>query len=406
MEQNSVMVPLGAWHGDTESEGFYMVGRLLGRRDFNFEALKTTLSNAFNAIKGLDIRLIENGRLLFKFAHVLDCKRIIDGVPWAFEKNLFVLKPVENDDDPINTDLDWVDFSVHVHGLHIGRMSRTMAEFIGNQLGRFRNVEQEGGGQLWGSSLRIRVGLNVTKTLRRVLKLHTMMGSESTVTFSYKRLPNFCYWCGQLGHIMKFCDCQYKPGFDEKQDPLSFGSWLCATTPSFLRSRGLNAFSSPLSFAHRRLPEGSIPETSRRGPAIFQFTPPTLNQTSTPPIDNTTTNFHAHSSHAATDPISTLSPHPTSPYTVYQNTKTLPQPSNSTSPAKYPLISHNKPTITLETSPITTNPLLAITNTQPLPYPSPRDEPTRTSTFLLNQALTDVPLVFSVATQPTNSISQ
>ncbi|KAK4416660.1 hypothetical protein Salat_2491500 [Sesamum alatum] len=155
MEQNSVMVPLGAWHGDMESDGFYMVVRLLGRRNFNFEAPKITLSNSFNAIKGLDIRLIKNGRILFKFAHVLDRKRVTDGGPWAFEKNLLVLKPVENDDDPINTNLDWADFSVHVHGLPISHMSRTMADFIENQLGRFRNVEQEGGGQLWGSSLRI-----------------------------------------------------------------------------------------------------------------------------------------------------------------------------------------------------------------------------------------------------------
>ncbi|KAK4437102.1 hypothetical protein Salat_0044100 [Sesamum alatum] len=135
IEQHSVMVPLGAWLGDTDSAGFYLVGRLLGRRNFNFEALKNTLTNSFNAIKGLEIRLVENSRILFKFAHTLDRKRVLDGGPWAFEKNLVILKIVENDDDPSNIELDWVDFSVHVHGLPLGRMSRNMAEFIGNQLG-------------------------------------------------------------------------------------------------------------------------------------------------------------------------------------------------------------------------------------------------------------------------------
>ncbi|KAK4431293.1 hypothetical protein Salat_0891400 [Sesamum alatum] len=142
MEQTSVMVPLGAWQGDPDSVGYFFVGRLLGRRSFNFEELKNTLMHSFKAIKGLDIRLIENGRLLFKFVHSIDRKRVIDGGPWAFEKNLLVLKVVENDDDPTSTDLDWMDFSVHVHGLPIGRMSRNMVEFIGNQIGQFRDVEK------------------------------------------------------------------------------------------------------------------------------------------------------------------------------------------------------------------------------------------------------------------------
>ncbi|KAK4435593.1 hypothetical protein Salat_0722800 [Sesamum alatum] len=79
-ENNSVMVPLGLWHAETDSQGFYLVGRLLGRRNFNFEALKQTLMNVFNPLKGLDIRLIENGRLLFKFTHILDRKRVIEAV--------------------------------------------------------------------------------------------------------------------------------------------------------------------------------------------------------------------------------------------------------------------------------------------------------------------------------------
>ncbi|KAK4424171.1 hypothetical protein Salat_1610500 [Sesamum alatum] len=131
MEQNSVMVPLGAWHGDTNSDGYYLVSSLLDRRSLNFEALKNTLISSFNTIKGLEIRLIENGWILFKFAHILDRKRIVDVGPWAFEKNLLVLKVLENDDDPISTHLDWANFSVHVHGLPIGRMSRNMANSLG-----------------------------------------------------------------------------------------------------------------------------------------------------------------------------------------------------------------------------------------------------------------------------------
>ncbi|KAK4432816.1 hypothetical protein Salat_1043800 [Sesamum alatum] len=83
LEQRSVMVPLGSWQGDSEVPSFFMVGRLLSRRSFNFEALKNTLMNVFNPIKGLGIRLIENSRILFNFAHTLDRKRdLLPFGPW------------------------------------------------------------------------------------------------------------------------------------------------------------------------------------------------------------------------------------------------------------------------------------------------------------------------------------
>ncbi|KAL0456438.1 UNVERIFIED_CONTAM: hypothetical protein Slati_0983000 [Sesamum latifolium] len=165
----------------------------------------------------------------FKFMHTLDRQRVIDNGPWTFEKKLLVLKALKEDDDPASIDLNWVDSFVYVYGLSLGCMTRNMAEFIGNKIGVFRDVELDNGSQCWGSSL-LRVGLNITKPLRRALKLHTTMGVESTITFMYDKLPSFCYWCACLGHILKFCEHQYEPGFDATQDPLPFGSWLRATT--------------------------------------------------------------------------------------------------------------------------------------------------------------------------------
>ncbi|KAL0392806.1 UNVERIFIED_CONTAM: hypothetical protein Sradi_2503400 [Sesamum radiatum] len=117
-------------------------------------------------------------------------------------------------------------------------MTKEITTFIGNQLGIFRDVDPHRGGQGWGSYLRIRVGIDVSKPLRRIMKLRTVLGEESLISFTYERLPNFCYWCGRMGHILKFCDSQYEEGFNETQEQLLFGPWLRATTPTVLRSRG------------------------------------------------------------------------------------------------------------------------------------------------------------------------
>ncbi|KAL0461291.1 UNVERIFIED_CONTAM: hypothetical protein Slati_0016700 [Sesamum latifolium] len=314
-ENNESLVPLGLWHSDTESNGFYLVGRLLGRRSFNFEALKNTLMNSFNPIKGLDIRLIEEGRILLNFAHTLDRKRVIDGGPWAFEKNLLVLSVVDGDDSPSRMELNWVDFFVHVHELPLNRMTREMAEFIGNQIGQFKDVDLDNGGRPWGASLRIRVGINVTKPLRRILRLRTTLGIEATISFSYERLPNFCYWCGHLGHIMKYCECQYDPGFDDKQDPLPFGPWLRATMPASLRSRGsLPAITRP-SFTNTTSSASSLSTSPHRGAAVFHYT--TTQNLTTPlpirPITQTSPSYAYNKSTSYSTPTISVTPPAISP---------------------------------------------------------------------------------------------
>lgn len=110
----------------------------------------------------------------------------MEGGPWAFEKNLIVLSLVEKDENPALVDLNWVDFYVHVHNLPFGQMTKDIAEFIGNQLGLFRDIDLGSIGQYWGSSLRIRVGLIVNKPLKRVLKICMALGTRRLILFTYE----------------------------------------------------------------------------------------------------------------------------------------------------------------------------------------------------------------------------
>ncbi|KAL0387845.1 UNVERIFIED_CONTAM: hypothetical protein Sradi_2666300 [Sesamum radiatum] len=227
-EQQSIMMPLGMWHGEIEPQGFYLVGKLLGRRSFNFEAFKNTMFNSFNPGRGLEFRLIEDGRILFKFEHTLDRRRVLEGELWAFEKNLLILRSIEENDNPARVELTWTCFHVHDHDLPLSRMTKEIATFISNQLGIFRDVDLDRGGQGWGSYLHIRVGIDISKPLRRIMKLRTVLGEDLLISFTYECLPNFCYWCGRMGHILKFCDSQYEEASMKlkSNSPLARGSGL------------------------------------------------------------------------------------------------------------------------------------------------------------------------------------
>ncbi|KAL0375752.1 UNVERIFIED_CONTAM: hypothetical protein Scaly_0692800 [Sesamum calycinum] len=87
--------------------------------------------------------------------------------------------------------------------------------------------------------MRIRVSMEVSKPLKRVLKLHTTLGDEQLLSFTYERLPNFCYLCGCLGHLSKFCELRFAEDFTDPGEATPFGPWMRATNLPTGRNRPL-----------------------------------------------------------------------------------------------------------------------------------------------------------------------
>ncbi|KAL0439063.1 UNVERIFIED_CONTAM: hypothetical protein Slati_2389300 [Sesamum latifolium] len=81
----------------------------------------------------------------------------------------------------------------------------------------------------WGSTLRIRVALNVNAPLKRALKFSSGGGEELLVHLTYERLSNFCYLCGKLGHIGKYCELHFASDFMDPGSDSSYGPWLWAS---------------------------------------------------------------------------------------------------------------------------------------------------------------------------------
>ncbi|KAL0305017.1 UNVERIFIED_CONTAM: hypothetical protein Scaly_2999900 [Sesamum calycinum] len=230
-EEQGVIVPLGVWHGESDRQGFFLVGRILSTKPFHPEALKIVLQTAFNPVKGMDFKVIEDNHFLIRFNHVLDCNRVLDHCLWAYEKCLNIVVKVEEDQNPADIDLNWCEFQVLVQGLPLGKMTWEIAEFVGNRLERFVDLDMSANGGLWGSSLRIRVALDIRQPRLACLKIRTVVGDEYVIYFRYERLPNFCYFCGCLGHTSKFCELQFQDGFVDLGSATPFGTRLRAPPP-------------------------------------------------------------------------------------------------------------------------------------------------------------------------------
>lgn len=54
------------------------------------------------------------------------------------------------------------------------------------------------------------------------------MTDEVWVPITYEKLPEFCYNCGKMGHVLKVCE-DYE---EDQNEELEFGLWLKETGPS------------------------------------------------------------------------------------------------------------------------------------------------------------------------------
>ncbi|KAL0451653.1 UNVERIFIED_CONTAM: hypothetical protein Slati_1143400 [Sesamum latifolium] len=103
-EEAGSLMPDGLWNSDTEVFHLCLVGRLLTSRSYNFEGFCASIKGMFSAVKGVDIKQLKESRLLFKFNHVIDRDRALNGCPWSFDKHVVILNNIRVDENPMQVD--------------------------------------------------------------------------------------------------------------------------------------------------------------------------------------------------------------------------------------------------------------------------------------------------------------
>ncbi|KAL0345801.1 UNVERIFIED_CONTAM: hypothetical protein Sradi_4411400 [Sesamum radiatum] len=214
------------WSDNMDDTGHYLAGRLLTSKFIRLIRLKSSLLSSSTPSKVWSLRLLR--MVLFCFNHRVDKNRALVGWTWSFKENILKLSRVNENENPLWVNLEWCALYVHVRDLPIRKMTKEFAEYIGNRIGKFMDVEHMDDHRNWSSTLRIWVKLSFTKPLRRFMKIRST-DNEMLLVSSYERLPNFCYLCGLLGHLSKLCEKRYEPDFSDPGEDSPFNAWFRAT---------------------------------------------------------------------------------------------------------------------------------------------------------------------------------
>ncbi|KAL0451919.1 UNVERIFIED_CONTAM: hypothetical protein Slati_1170000 [Sesamum latifolium] len=92
------------------------------------------------AIKGLEIKHLPADQFLLRFNHIINHNRALAGCPWSFENNILILNGIGADENPMQVDLDWCNSFVQIHELQLILLNLSVATFIGNRIGKFRDM--------------------------------------------------------------------------------------------------------------------------------------------------------------------------------------------------------------------------------------------------------------------------
>lgn len=78
-------------------------------------------------------------------------------------------------------------------------------------------------------SIRMKVEIQLSKPLKRGIKVRIGTSEPCWLPITYERLPYFCYYCGRLGHTHKDCDQVEESEEEVTEDKLPYGDFMRAS---------------------------------------------------------------------------------------------------------------------------------------------------------------------------------
>ncbi|KAK3013668.1 hypothetical protein RJ639_008539 [Escallonia herrerae] len=218
-----------------------IVGRVISDKPLNKAVVRNILSKAWFSPSGIKIKEQDN-RLLFTFQNENDYHKVLNNRPWTVMGSHLAIREWPPDVALQEVNLTTSPFWVRVYGLPPNRMTSNNAVTIGKQIGGLVQIERSRNGNIRESGfMRLRVEIELEKPLPKGFALKREGKEDTWIQFRYERLPDFCFRCGFLGHVRKWCNRPLDPSAEWK-----FAGDLRPYTPWIELPMKVNIFSALL----------------------------------------------------------------------------------------------------------------------------------------------------------------
>jgi hypothetical protein len=142
-----------------------VVGKLIADHQVSKETIKTTLLRWWRLSGTLSFKVLGENLFLVEFTDEDDKKRVLEGKPWVFEGNLFLIEDFDGRTSPADLIFEHAAFWIRMVGLPLACMGRETGRMLGSSVGKVEIIDTDASGVAWGESLRVKVLIDLKKLL-------------------------------------------------------------------------------------------------------------------------------------------------------------------------------------------------------------------------------------------------
>ncbi|KAM0881910.1 hypothetical protein ACQ4PT_032634 [Festuca glaucescens] len=172
---------------------------------FSHAAMFKQMRNAWAAAQDVTFKAMGTNLFLVQFQCLGDWNRVMDGGPWLFRGAAIVLAEYDGFSNVQDYKLDKLPVWSRIQGIPDGLMKKKeLAEKVAKKVGEppFNVIVNEGRINT-SKYLRARIHLDLNTPLVRFVPINLKERKKYHVY--YERLPDFCHFCGLIGHVVTEC---------------------------------------------------------------------------------------------------------------------------------------------------------------------------------------------------------
>ncbi|KAH7841280.1 hypothetical protein Vadar_027865 [Vaccinium darrowii] len=209
-----------------------LFGKVISQKAVNFSGLRSTMEMVWGNPKNFKVLEIGNGIYQFILPFETDVIRILNGKPWFFNNHFLILERWNPKVQPHLYSFNLTPIWIQIWGLPIQYSSKEVGLKLGSKIGYVDDVSLPVTGSKKGKFVRVRVHTDITLPLKRGCMVRMEASQPFWVEFRYERLPNFCFYCGLVGHDLQSCTKRFSDMEDNSLRTAQYGEWIRASPMS------------------------------------------------------------------------------------------------------------------------------------------------------------------------------
>ena len=185
---------------------FAFVGKLLALKTQNSYYVRSTIMSAWSFATPLTMKILEPSKFLFTVLQESHYHHLISQRPWNIKGSLLLLQPWSSELAIDEVKLQFCAFWVQVHNLPMQFMTTTNAIRIGKGIGKILELDHNNSsGLISRPFIRFKIEINTFLPLASGFFMPCEETKPRWIAFKYERLDEYCFSCGLIGHVKKFC---------------------------------------------------------------------------------------------------------------------------------------------------------------------------------------------------------